>query len=281
MIIPRHWACAKGETRGSGSKILTLSAWGWSEKNQSEAESHARERLRTLLAKVERGEALAHDYAYGSQPVREQVIDEVRNATNDIVGLVTRNVYGCLVLNAGEAMFLDIDVPRPSFMERVRRFFNKKKPDSETIALSRLRETLTGIRGASFRIYRTAAGFRVLATDRTFLPGDPEVERIMVSASVDPAYSRLCKIQKSFRARLTPKPWRCGRTRPPCRFPFVSSGQEQAFRQWLEEYDRAIETRATCRFVERIGWDRVHEEVAPILALHDKLTRITSELPLA
>jgi hypothetical protein len=130
------------------------------------------------------------------------------------------------------------------------------------------------------RVYRTAAGFRLLATGRTYDPGSSEAESVMRVVGADPSFVQLCKVQDSFRARLTPKPWRIGQSAPPGDFP-REGRQQQAFDEWLRRYDRAAASSATCRFIESIGGDSVHPDVTPILALHDEQTKATTTLPLA
>src|SRR5712692_10909752 len=78
--------------------------------------------------------------------------------------VVTRNGYGSLVLNADRAMFVDVDLPRASFASRFGAWLGvaRHRPEAETLA--RLKTVLASVSGSSFRIYRTAAGFRVLAT---------------------------------------------------------------------------------------------------------------------
>lgn len=88
------------------------------------------------------------------------------------------------------------------------------------------------------------------------------------------------KIPDSFRARLTPKPWRIGKAAPPGDSPREDERLRQAFEKWLQEYDRAAGSKATCQFVETIGSGTIHPEVAHIV-LHDERTRATSALPLA
>jgi hypothetical protein len=90
----------------------------------------------------------------------------------------------------------------------------------------------------------------------------------------------LCKIQESFRARLTPKPWRCGQPNPPVSFP-RDPEDEALFANWLEAYDRAASEKATCRFVEAIGWGRTNADTDRIVRLHDERTKAGSDLPLA
>jgi hypothetical protein len=147
--------------------------------------------------------------------------------------------------------------------------------------LDRVRQTLQSSSAGSFRVYRTAAGYRLLAVDRLYTPGSSESESLMRQVGADPAFIQLCRIQDSFRARLTPKPWRVGKKAPPGDFPREDQQLQQAFAQWLREYDHAAESRATCQFVETIGSETMHPDVAHIVQLHDERTRATSRLPLA
>src|SRR5262249_7835846 len=80
------------------------------------------------------------------------------------------------------------------------------------------------------RVYQTRSGLRYLVTHAPFDPGDADTEAAMQFLGCDPNYMILCRAQKSFRARLTPKPWRCGVRKPPGRFPWQSQSEEQAMR---------------------------------------------------
>ena len=281
MNVPRFWARATADVRNKDGRSLELAAWGWSSNDRSEAEAKARERLARLRSRVEHGLELSHGYAYAERPLREEIVEELRAPRGEVVGVVTRNGYGSLVLNADRAMFVDVDLPRASFASRFGAWLGvaRHRPEAETLA--RLKTVLASVSGSSFRIYRTAAGFRVLATDPVFKPGSTEAETLMTQLDADPAFVRLCRAQESFRARLTPKPWRCGCERPAVRFPREHAHDEERFSEWLQRYDKACDAKATCRVVEEVGWRRVHPDVAPILSAHDRVTKATSTLPLA
>ncbi|RYF68154.1 MAG: hypothetical protein EOO22_18220, partial [Comamonadaceae bacterium] len=60
------------------------------------------------------------------------------------------------------------------------------------------------------RVYRTPAGFRLLAMHDVFAPRDPAVVDAFKQLGVDDVYGRMCVNQNCFRARLTAKPWRIG-----------------------------------------------------------------------
>jgi hypothetical protein len=153
--------------------------------------------------------------------------------------------------------------------------------DPASAAIDRLRRFVATRPDWRVRVYRTYAGLRYLVTHAPFSPTDPEVQAAMAALGTDPQYIRLCQVQKSFRARLTPKPWRIGMPNPPSRFPFESAADEQAMREWTVRYDAASAGRATCRFIEEIGGGTEHPDVAPIRTLHDEQTKATSGLPLA
>lgn len=279
MNIPRFWVRARANVRGTRGRTLALAAWGWSSNNRADAESKAHERLGSLVARVEQGLELPRGYGYGQRPLREEILEELRAPAGEILAVVTRNGYGSLILNTARAMFVDVDLPTPSSASRLRAWFggNGRKAEAET--LERLRNVLRG--GGSFRVYRTAAGFRVLATDPVFAPGSSDAETLMTQVGADPAFVQLCRVQESFRARLTPKPWRCGCKRSPLGYPREQAQDEEKFAKWRERYARACAPKATCRLVEEIGWRRVHSDVAPIVDIHDRLTKIDSNLPLA
>ncbi|MFL5537492.1 MAG: hypothetical protein ACJ8J0_00780 [Longimicrobiaceae bacterium] len=153
--------------------------------------------------------------------------------------------------------------------------------DPTSAALDRLRRWVMARPEWRVRVYRTYAGLRYLVTHAPFSPTDAEVQAAMQALGTDPQYIRLCQVQKSFRARLTPKPWRIGVPNPPARFPYEDVGEERAMREWAVRYDAASAGRSTCRFLEEIGSGTEHPDVAAIRALHDEQTKATSGLPLA
>ncbi len=260
---------------------LFVRAWGWSQAGVGEAEAMARERLARLVERVRRGEALPTGYAYGDRPLREEILRELPGADGEPTALVTRNRYGVRVLNTARALFIDVDLPAPRARGALAWLLRRPKDDPAAAVLERLRAALRGVAGGSFRIYRTAAGFRVLATDPPFDPDSPRARQLFEAAGADPQFVRLCAPQRSFRARLTPKPHRCGAARPPGSHPRETPADAHAFAEWLRAYEAASAGHAVCRLVETAGFGRVHEEIAPLLALHDAETKVGSDLPLA
>lgn len=134
------------------------------------------------------------------------------------------------------------------------------------------------------RIYRTPAGWRLLATHQPLLPDHPDVAAFFRATSTDPIYVRMCLNQRCFRARLTPKPWRMGFTKPlkPRRGVWPVDAQRLPERQaWVADYEQRAAQFAACRFLESLGSGRVHPELTDTIEIHDRLSRsLTPDLPL-
>jgi hypothetical protein len=62
----------------------------------------------------------------------------------------------------------------------------------------------------NLRLYRTPAGYRILATHQSFEADSSEAQHFFKEVSADPIYVQMCINQRCFRARLTAKPWRIG-----------------------------------------------------------------------
>ncbi len=277
MLIPKHWAHASGSADDPKGKRFALRMWGWSQEGVSEAAFLAKRRLGEALARITGGAFGNEAYFYGKAPLREEIVGSVGDAQAEPAALVTRNRYGALVLNTARVPFIDVDAPASggSFL---RSLFGGKQADP---VLDRVRAACAGYPRASFRIYRTAAGFRVLATDLLVDPSSGQAQELLAAFGADPYFVKLCKLQSSFRARLTPKPWRCGCRTPPASYPRESPQAQQAFGAWLREYEAAIRSRATCELVETQGPGRVLAEAAAIVAEHDRACLSREKLPLA
>jgi hypothetical protein len=305
MLIPRFWSKAEGKAQQPGGQWTTFSLWRGSAKSQAEAEGLAQEAVGRVAARIERGEGFPERYAYAGRQVREELIREILGPHGSAVAALTRNSYGCVVLNAARAFFIDVDLPtipeRPQAPQRpsepmsilgwlMEKLFGAAKPaetasipdsSAATAAQAKRQDWLSRHRDWGMRVYRTRSGFRYLVTHAPFDPGDSDTEAAMQFLGCDPNYMMLCRAQKSFRARLTPKPWRCSVRKPPGRFPWQNKSEEQAMRAWEAEYANVAKRFATCAFVEAIGNPQVDRSVAPVIELHDEQTRATSGLPLA
>ena len=133
-------------------------------------------------------------------------------------------------------------------------------------------------RGLAARVYKTAAGFRILAQADGLAPGNARFRALARALDADRLYVNLCGKQGCWRARLTPKPRRAGVKRPPreTRFPRAPEA-EAPFAAWLAGYDAASAGFAVCRPVATVGrFVETHT-----VRLHDDRTRCASSLPLA
>ena len=277
MNFPKFWA--KGTHEG-------FSAWRWSDLNLAEAETLAKEAARRVAEHFARDDFRNQRYAYADRPLREPVLREFRDASGQLAGAITRNSYGCLVLNTARLMFVDIDFPEPqvSVGSFFKRLFGKAEPPSanaETRALAQTEKWAQGHPGWGWRAYRTRAGLRLMATHALFEPEAPATHAVFEALGSDPLYRQLCKVQKCFRARLTPKPWRCAASQPPCRWPWANAQEEASFQAWEREYLQACGDFATCTLVASFGSNVIHPEVQELLKVHDETTRAEAKLELA
>ncbi len=277
MLIPRFWSRTKGDVTGPSGKKYALNMWGWSQEGVTDALGVAQRRLREVTGRLARGES-GDEYFYGRQPLREEILRSVGEPDGAIEALVTRNRYGAEVLNTARLPFVDVDLPPAGASSGFFGFFKKDKTDP---TLKRIREACAQKSRSTFRVYRTRAGYRVLATDLSMDPKSEGTQDFLASFGSDPAFMKLCRIQGSFRARLTPKPWRIDLPLPPSQYPREDPAALAEFEEWLKEYERASSGFATCKFIESIGTARPSTETQGLVKEHDRVTRSESDLPLA
>ena len=206
----------------------------------------------------------------------EEVVDEL--TPRDIV---TRNRYGAEVLNSEDTCFIDVDRVRKA-NPLARLFCLFEKPErAETTLLAKIRALAesSAWRGLAARVYRTAAGFRVLVAQVDGLaPGNRRFRALARALDADPCYVDLCAKQGCWRARLTPKPERIGLHRPPreMRFPRPPEA-EPVFAAWVSDYIAASADYAVCRLLETVG----QFQDTPAIRLHDERTCCEDSSPLA
>lgn len=280
MNVPKAWARAATQCTTPDNRTLDVAVWGWGDE-APEAERAASSRLARLVERIRRGDPFPDAYAYGGRPLREEILQSFDVTAADGPGaLLTRNRYGAVILHTAKLLFLDIDVAPPTFADRVRRLLSRSS-SADDLAVARVRDALRRYAGTTFRLYRTAAGFRAIAIDRDFDPAGQDTQALMKMTGTDPAFSRLCLAQKSFRARLTPKPWRCACPLPPGEHPRTERAVQEQFAAWLYQYERASAPYATCRYIETIGTGIAGGLARELVEVHDRLTRSMSDLPLA
>jgi hypothetical protein len=249
MRIPRFWTRAEHDG---------FEAPGWSFTSLEEALRVAQERVR-LLADVITGKRPPQGrYLYGDRPVREPVVETIGERPD---ALITRNLYGALCLNTEDVVFVDVDDPEDANLERIRR-------------------AAAAHPGWGMRVYRTSAGFRVLGTHARMSPTGGEIGTIFDALGADPLYRKLCAAQESFRARLTPKPWRIGAGRIPARFPYRDDDAAQRAAGWVSQYDQLSRGHAVCQLLETHGPGATDPVIQRVVELHDART-LAAGKPLA
>ena len=238
--------CPGANMEGRIARDPTVGRTGCDRANTdaTEAVSAARARLTMAAMQSQERKAISNVTYYGIPgPHGEEIVLNI-SSTQISDAVVTRNHYGSLVLNASHTLFIDVDADEPGVTQPLAGAFLPREPKLWQRMFDDLRVVLQSEANEGFRIYRTAAGFRLLATTHEFEPGSSPSNRLMQAVGADAAFVKLCRIQKNFRARLTPKPWRCGTRLPPNSYPRESAEQQRSFTQWRSQYEHACRPRA-------------------------------------
>jgi hypothetical protein len=212
----------------------------------------------------------------------EEVIERIFLG-DEPLATITRSAIGSLILACPNVMFADIDLfdrlpesARFSFpVKRIVDIVHESKTMKEkrqSDLLVRIRQISKSMPDLGFRVYETAAGYRLLMTSTEFSPKTIRAKSILTSFGSDPLYIEFCREQQDFRARLTPKYWRCGSYRPPCKFPFADEHNQYMYRNWEREYHMKANRFAVCRYVESLGPKKVCLAAQAIIEIHDRLT---------
>jgi hypothetical protein len=257
MKLARYWTRDRAEARDQGGNRIEAVARGWSDEGIEDARARARDIARRVAERLATNPEERHQYQYGDRPLPEPILREFGASA-----VVTRNAYGALVLNVDNMMFVDVD------------------RDGEKGVLDNVKR-VAGQHDLSARVYKTAGGYRVLIGNASFEPGSAQSELLFSEFGADPLYVRLCRGQGSFRARLSPKPWRCGFRKPPVECPFETPREQSLFSQWDVEYNALADRYATCRYLETFGGIRIARMFESLIEYHDEETRANSELLLA
>jgi hypothetical protein len=164
MRIPPFWEKGKYTGIDRNGKECCYSAWGWSFESPEAARADALRRARGRFeSRAVRDQRAAYDYL--DRPLREEIIQTVEHHAEKIA-LITRNRYGCLVLNAARICFVDVDFPRlqaKGLLDGLRMAIFPRYGQARREALRR--ETVQRVHDwagsnphRSFRLYETAAG---------------------------------------------------------------------------------------------------------------------------
>ena len=257
MKLARYWTRERAQAAGPAGRVSAI-ARGWSNESIEDARNVARDLAQKVAARLASRHDERKQYLYGDRPLPEPVVKEMAGGA-----VITRNAYGSLVLNTSDLMFIDID------------------RDGPPAAVVPLIQQVADSNGLAARVYKTAAGYRALITSERIQAGSTRSDVLLEQFDADPLYVRLCRMQESFRARLSAKPWRCGSTVPPVAFPYVTAQEEARFRQWEAQYTPAAARYATCHFLTWIGPGRMDPSLEDLVFSHDVETKASSMQPLA
>lgn len=274
-LLPKYWALARDGV---------YQAWGWSNRSVEDARAVADRRVAAVLDAVRTGTARG---SYGWAPPREQVLHEDLAEDGTAIGVVTRNRYGAEVLNTDRFLIADVDVRSAALSDwhgLVHRIFGRRDADADdpkAAALLRIRDFAESRQDLGVRVYETFGGYRVFVAGAGLAPDSPEAADLFRTLQADRTYVHLCRKFHTCRARLTPKPWRCGLRRPAPAWPPQGPEAEHDWAGWIEDYGHAAAGFATARLAYASG-PAADGATQQLIDLHDQATRVTdSTLPLA
>lgn len=162
MYFPKFWQ--RGEHEG-------FVCWGFSDESSDEARERAQERARSIAERFHSREALLR-YGYPDRPMREPILQVLASSTQaEPAGVITRNSYGCMVLNAARMFIADID-RRPTGADEasagiLQRLFARNQPPAEvergkdlqaSSVLEKVVDVISGDSDGLAFVYETAGG---------------------------------------------------------------------------------------------------------------------------
>ncbi len=255
MKIYKHWVTEKQTILMDGMQ-QAITCYGGSNVSVEDARRKAQEKAEKVNRKIKGEKHLFDEY---EAEIREEILQII-----DDHSAITRNRYGAQVLNAEHLLILDIDKPKPSFGD-----FLKKKDLAQD-----KRKIFDMVR--KLAVTPKYQGARVVVSGEDFDARDPETGRIMSEFNCDQLYMTLCQKQRCFRARLTPKPHRMKIRRYKIQFP--REGEDPELQRWLADYERESRGYNVCKFIEQMG---TRHPVSDVVLIHDELTGANFRQPLA
>ena len=193
-------------------------------------------------------------YSAGYSVLTEEVTNELYYK-NSLQGILTVNSYQATILNAERMLIVDVDIDGDIDGDNLE--YNTA-PVSEKQAITALC-AWQAQQGGNFRVYRTAGGLRYIETSKEWQPSSRGTKSVMSNLYADTKYSLLCQTQETFRARLTPKPWR--------------------YDDW-DTYvvdEQEAEDVAVCKLIGVVGENKVDDRFKDLINLHDRRTKAFSK----
>ena len=151
--------------------------------------------------------------------------------------------------------------------------YEQERGEQESLAMDRFEEFHAKYPSVAFRVYETAAGYRVIVTNQTMEPDHPTSIEWLDALGSDKLYRVLCARQHCYRARLTPKPWRLPDCTSKIFTPSVQAGDDSQLEPWLQRYEEQSKAYSVCRllksFGESTGSGNGMDEITEMLEIHD------------
>jgi len=154
-------------------------------------------------------------------------------------GVITRNSYRCMVLNAARMFIADVDrgpteaaAPRAGILQTL---FGRDRKSAETdtgrdlhasSVLQRVVEVVDRDSDGLAFVYETAGGLRIILAIRRWILVPWRQREFSASSGAIRSIFLFVVIKSRF-AQLTPKPWRCGHHAPTERWPFLETKSEE------------------------------------------------------
>lgn len=187
--------------------------------------------------------------------LQEQTL-EVYQGSTGLDGAKTLNSYGAEILNCSQMLIVDVDLKGDGTDKCVIAL-------SEEMALDRL-ALISKDTTLRWRVYRTAGGLRYIETSQEWCPYFQNTARLMSLLYADPLYALLCKQQETFRARLTPKPWRS-----------EIVDRDKDYREDYHNQQDCEDREAVCELIAQVGKKEIFKPFRQLVDIHDSITKAT------
>lgn len=220
-------------------------------------------------------------------PTIEPLVHECKRADGSIAARITRRGDGVKMLAAERVLIADLPLRGAAVRgarSRLGQWFWRgplaprgETDRTEADVLARIGAALERRPAWGVRVYRSAAGLRMIATHALLAPSDPPARELLAELGLD---AQAAVAAAEYRCTLCATPKQVGAAPPPASFPFADRAQAASYEAWEQRYDSACTKYAHCHVLKRIGVETTVPETATIVELHDKVTRAGSTLRL-
>jgi hypothetical protein len=281
MNVARYWARADVVAVDPRGREQDRSVYRGSDLSEADAKRQAEAAAAEIAQRIRDG-GEADWYDYQRRPRPEPIEREWFSPEGVRAAAITTNRHGIPVLNTAWLVIVDVDLPvTPKPPGAIARLLGKKAlPPPEDAPLATVRAWCRMSTARSARLYRTAGGLRYILPNMPLDPASDDAQGLMAHLGADPRYAKLCTHQRSYRARLAPKPWRLA---GPANIALYNkaTAEDGPRSPRVDEYIKAREAHAVCTLIERLGPDPLDDLEQQLIGVHDERCKAGSGLPLA